>query len=71
MPTELNAALESVRELIRLLPTFSRKQVDELIRLELKGQRRRSVGVRLAQRAARLDADATYLSVMKEFNDAP
>lgn len=71
MSTELVSALESVRELIRMLPTFTRQQVDELIRMELTGQRRRSVGMRLAQRAARLDADATYSLVMKEFNDGP
>lgn len=70
MSAELANALSSVRELIDKLPTFTREQVDELIRLELNGARRRSVGVRLAQRAARLDADATYHSVMKEFSDA-
>lgn len=70
MPSTVVSALHSVRDLIRLLPTFTRKEVDELIQHELKGQRRRSVGMRLAQRAARLDADATYQKVMKEFNDA-
>lgn len=70
MPTDLASALQSVRDLIDRLPHCTREEVDELIRLELKGARRRSVGVRLAQRAARLDADATYHSVMKEFTDA-
>lgn len=71
MSTDLRSALSSVRELIDKLPDFTREEVDELIRLELSGARRRSVGIRLAQRAARLDADATYHSVMKEFNDVP
>jgi hypothetical protein len=63
------SALESVRGLIKLLPSFSRKEVDELITAELKGRRRRSIVIRLAQRAAKLDADSTYLKVMKEFNN--
>lgn len=71
MPSTLESALSNVRSLIKLLPTFTREQVDGLIRLELGGQRRRSVGLRLAQRAARLDADATFQKVMKEFNDGP
>lgn len=69
MAYDLALALSNVRTLIKHLPEFTREQVDELITLELAGLRRRSVGQRLAQRAARLDADATYMSVMKEFNN--
>lgn len=66
---DFNIALESVRTLIKLLPTFSRTQVEMLIGAELRGRRRRSVAMRLAQRAAKLDADETYRKVMKEFNN--
>lgn len=62
-------ALESVRSLIKSLPTFSREEVDELIAAELKGKRRRSIVIRLAQRAAKLDADRIYSKVMKEYNN--
>lgn len=71
MSKELVEALKSVRTLIRLLPLFTREQVETLIQMELAGRRRRSIGMRLAQRAANLDASSTYHKVMKEFNDAP
>lgn len=69
MAHELAASLHNVRTLIKSLPHFTREQVEELINLELAGARRRSVGQRLAQRAARLDADATYSRIMKDFNN--
>lgn len=69
MAHKLAASLSNVRALIKALPTFTREEVEELINLELAGARRRSVGQRLAQRAARLDADTTYSRIMKDFND--
>ena len=63
--------LANVRMLILHLPKLDIEQVDELVNLEIAGQRRRSVILRLAQRAARLEGNRIHKEIIERFNHGP